>query len=316
MGKLPAVLRDMGVLKRALKERRPLVFLPIDVPDVNLRLSSFARRQGIPVVYFISPQVWAWRKGRVRRIARDVRKMLVILPFEEPFYREMGLDAEFVGHPLIDQLARLENVGSMEKSVQPVPNVIGLLPGSRKSEMDRLLPLFRDVVEALLERRPTLRFRLFLAPGFAPEELPSFPSAVSVEQRVPWWERGAVQMALAASGTATLELGLLGVPTVVVYKVHWLSYAIAKRMVLTPYASLVNLIANRRVFPELLQGDATREKVVEEMCRLLEDEKATQDIRGELEAIRRDRMGGPGCPERVARGVLEVAGLLKGGEDG
>jgi len=307
--KLPGVLRNMTALKRAMKARRPSAFLPIDVPDVNLRLSTFARKHGIPVVYFISPQVWAWRKGRIRRIARDVRKMLVILPFEESFYRETGIDAEFVGHPLIDQLAGLPEDEVVEKDSSTTGDVIGLLPGSRRSELDKMIPLFLDVVEALLEKYPGLRFRLFLAGGFSVEDLPSFPDAVSVEPSVAWWRRGGIRLALAASGTATLELGLLRVPTVVVYKVHWLTYLIAKRMVQAPYASLVNLIAGKRVFPEFLQRDATKEKVVQEISRLLESEKAVQGIREELAAMR-GLMGEPGCPERVARRVLETAGLL------
>jgi len=313
VSKLPAILRNMGVLKRVMVRRKPRVFIPIDVPDVNLRLSTFARRKGIPVVYFISPQIWAWRRGRVRRISRDVRKMLVILPFEVNFYSSSGVDAEFVGHPLVDQLARHgpERPGTGSRSTR---GVVGLFPGSRSSETERMLPLFQEVVISLLSMYPELRFRLFLAPGFSQASLPLFPDAVSVERDVPWWERGDLQVALAASGTVTLELGLLGVPTVVVYRLNGLTHALARRWVTCAHISLVNLILEKAIFPELIQKDAKVDRIVEAMDRFLRDEGEVERVRTELNLLRQ-RMGKPGCSRRVATKVLEIAGLSMGKEE-
>jgi lipid-A-disaccharide synthase len=240
------------VFRRILEEvdrRQPWVAVLIDFAEFNLRLAAALRRRGVKVVYYVSPQVWAWRVGRVRRIARDVERMLVLLPFEQAFYARHGVDAVHVGHPLVDEVAPRPQAWDCDPEPTQGP-VISLLPGSRRSEIDRLLPIMLAAAAEIRRRRPA-RFRLIRAPAVPRELIDRHLAASDATVQVEVVERERFEaladshLALCASGTATLEVGLLGTPMVIVYRVSFASYLAGLLMVRLPWVSLVNLVLER-----------------------------------------------------------------------
>ncbi|GAB6126098.1 lipid-A-disaccharide synthase [Humidesulfovibrio idahonensis] len=299
---LPRILKLLGEVKRTLQASRPRAVILIDCPDFHFRVARIAKKLGIPVYYYVSPQVWAWRSGRVEFLRRFTRRVLCILPFEKDFYAARGMDVDYVGHPLMDQipLAELD-------ALTPDPNLLGLLPGSRRKEIATLLTEFAGAAALLQKRLPHLRLALARAPGvdeaflrqFLPPQLPVTIYGPEDRYRMMRQSRAL----LAASGTVTLEAALIGTPTVVAYKLSALSFAIGKAVVQVKYASLANLIMGREIFPELLQDKARAELFAERLLPWLADESALAVARADLAGLRQ-KVGGPGAAGRAAGIIL------------
>ncbi|MFI5143176.1 MAG: lipid-A-disaccharide synthase [Thermoanaerobaculales bacterium] len=301
---LPRLLRLARRVRRAAIGRRPDVAVLVDSPDFNLPLARHLHRAGIPVVIYISPQLWAWRAGRVVRIRRDVGQVLCILPFEVDFYHEHGVAAEFVGHPLVDELAPV-----MVHPPARSRDAVALLPGSRWHEVLALLPAMASAAAALQRLGLARTVRLIAAPGLDPDRLRGLLPAAGHDIEVVNSDRhralAASAVAMVASGTATLECALLDVPMVVGYRLHPLSYELARCLVKVPHVALVNLVKGERLAPELVQHAFTADSLVARTRELLGPAGEAQ--RAGLAEVRR-RLGPPGASARAAAAVLAVAG--------
>jgi lipid-A-disaccharide synthase len=283
----------------------------VDVPDFNLPLARRLKRLGIPVVFYVSPTVWAWRRGRLRRISRDVERMLCILPFEEDFYRRHGVRAVYVGSPVAEQVPPPGEPEPFRRSLglDPWRPTVALLPGSRPSELQRLLPPLAESAAQLAGERPGLQFVIPLAPGVRAAEVERAFRAhgvapVLVDGRTSE-VAGASDVAVVASGTATLETGLMLRPMVVIYRMSALSWLVGRLLVRVPFISLVNLLSGRRLVPELLQGGLRPQAIVNEVRRVWTP-GAERDA--QLQGLRqlRERIGTAPTAARVANEVLEV----------
>ena len=305
LGHLPRIFRMLRSIKRVMAEIRPCAVVVIDAPDFHFQVIKAARSLGIPVYYYISPKVWAWRPGRTEFIRQNVRKVISILPFEVEFYRKFGMEIDYVGNPLVDVV----DYPSLA-DIAPEPGHIGLLPGSRKREITALLPEFAEAARLLLERLPHVRFSLVRAPHVEESLLRSLWPAdvplqiVSPENR--WAFMRRCQLLLAASGTVTLESALAGVPTLAAYKVSPLSYAVARALVTIPYMSLANLILNREVFPEFLQAEANGEAFAKAMEHWLAPTGQDDPLKAVLRdlAYVREALGEKGAPGRAAEVIV------------
>lgn len=304
---LPRLLGLARRVRRSAVERRPDIAVLVDSPDFNLPLAKHLRRAGVPVAIYISPQLWAWRSGRVRRIRRDVRRVLCILPFEVGFYQRHGVDAEYVGHPLVDELApAMALPGSRDA------HAVALLPGSRWHEVSALLPGMAEALDLLAARRPGMRGRLIVAPGIeAARMLPLLGPARDLVDVVSSDRHRAFAgcaAAMVASGTATLECALLDVPMVVGYRLHGLTYALARRLVDVPHVALANLVAEERLAAELVQDAFTPDRLAAEVERLLGEGGKAQ--RRGLARVR-ERLGAPGASARAAAAVAALVGVTE-----
>lgn len=303
------VLRHLRMFRRvfdelieAIAKERPDVVLLVDYPDFNLRVAKRCREMGLRVVYYISPQLWAWRRGRMKQIAQSVDHMIVILPFEEEFYRQHGVPVTYVGHPLIEQVAGVRRVAPREGITRVV-----LLPGSRRMEVEALLPPMLDAVQILRRERNIDAF-LILAPTIEYEEVDEILKKCGVEVPILPHDRGegiaAADLALSSSGTATLECAVLGTPVVVMYRLSRATHWLARRLVNLPQFSLVNIIAGKKVVPELLQDEVTGERIAAEARRLLEPATYRQ-ITEELAAVK-EKLGRFGASRRAAKAIMSV----------
>lgn len=300
---LPRILKLLADVKKALIAARPRALILIDCPDFHFRVARIAKKLGIPVYYYVSPQVWAWRSGRVEFLRRFTRRVLCILPFEKDFYAARNMDVDYVGHPLMDQMP-LSELDAM----RPDPDLLGLLPGSRRKEITALLPEFARAALLLKESLPDLKLGLARAPGvdedflrqFLPPELPVTIYPPEDRYRLMRMSRAL----LAASGTVTLEAALIGTPTVVAYKLSALSFAIGKAVVQVKWASLPNLIMGREIFPELLQDKARGDLLAGALRPWLADDFALAAARADLAGLRA-KVGGPGAAHRAAAIILE-----------
>lgn len=298
-----------AVLER-VREERPDVAILIDFPEFNLRLAPKLRALGVPVVYYVSPQVWAWRKGRVRSMARCIDRMLVFFPFEVDFYRGR-VEVAHVGHPLVDEVPEVPQAWDDEGALNgTTPRRLALLPGSRSNEVRRLLPVMLEAARELRERQPDLEVVLVQASRLDGSEVDRAVAAAGLEvRRVPesarFREIARSHLALCASGTATLEVGLLRTPMIVVYRMGSIGYWLGKLVVKVPFISLVNLVLGRGVVPELIQGEARAETIVTEAESLLGDEGRREAMRSELARLR-GALGEPGASARAAGEVLEL----------
>lgn len=312
-----AHLKDIRAAMQALEERlrkeRPHLLILIDYPDFNLMLAKKAKRLGIPVFYYISPQVWAWRSGRIKKIRRLVDRMAVILPFEQEFYRQRGMEVDFVGHPLMDAVTTTmtRNEFLEKHGIAGDRTVIGILPGSRRKEISSLLPTFIETGKLLARQRQDLVFLLPLASTLTRSDLEENGLAgcgldVKVISDHRYDLMAACDAVMAASGTVTLELAILGVPMVVAYRIAPLTYFLGRRLIKIAHVSLVNLVAENSIVPELLQEDAVPEKIQAAMEKIL-DEAAAKTMRQLLRKVR-ERLGAPGASKRVAEIALELAG--------
>jgi lipid-A-disaccharide synthase len=306
---LSVLPRARQIFHRLLAEvdrRRPRAAVLIDFPEFNLRLARALKRRGVKVIYYVSPQVWAWRRGRVRTIARVVDRMLVLFPFEAEFYRQAGVDVTWVGHPLVDEVPVLPQAWD-QPSVGGRPFRLALLPGSRPSEVEALLPVMLGAVRELAERLPVVP--VLVRAGTVPAPLvegaaaaAGLPLTVVSDRRFD--HLAACHLALCASGTATLELGLLGVPMLVLYRLRLATYLLALALVRLPSISLVNLVLGRPVVPELLQRQARPQTVAASAASLLGDPQRLAAMRRALSELR-GRLGEGGASERAAAAVAE-----------
>jgi len=307
---------DIRAAQRALlarlDEAPPDLLILIDYPGFNLWLAGKAKRRKIPILYYISPQVWAWHESRVKKIRRLVDRMAVILPFEEDFYRQRGVAVDFVGHPLLDSVSsRMGRDKFLARhGIDPDATVLGLLPGSRKKELAGLLPDFLKAAELLAARHDNLVFLLPLAPGLDRADLEAHGLAGSpVEVTVVRGDRydlmGACDAVLAASGTVTLELAILDVPMVAAYRIAPFTYWLGRRLVKVKYMTLVNLVVDQPVVPELLQDEVTPEALAAAVSPLLFDAEARAVMRQGFAELRQ-RLGGPGASARAAGLALSI----------
>ncbi len=306
------VIRHLGVIRRALKNvtesirsKRPDLVVLIDFPDFNFRVARAARKAGVPVFYYISPQVWAWRRGRVKTLAGLVDKMIVIFPFEVDIYRKAGIDVEFLGHPLVDEVSRKVRGLTIAKARNPV---IALLPGSRKGEIERHMPVMREAAGIIAKKLPNASFILPLAPTLVPEDIESYlaDSPVPIRMREGAFHevvKGA-DVAVVSSGTATVETALLGTPMVVIYRLNSLTFFLARMLIRVPYIAMVNLIAGRLVVPELIQHEARAETIAREALTILDDGVIRRRMKADLREVARV-IGRPGASRRIAARVVE-----------
>lgn len=321
---LPRIWRELNRLKEQIRQRRPAVAILIDFPDLHFRIAAECHRLGVPVIFFVSPQLWAWKKHRIQLVQRYVDRMLVIFPFEEPYYRERGVQAEFVGHPLAElplPSVRREEFATAH-CLDPKKTWIGLLPGSRGKEIRSILPEMLAAADRLSVRQPenSREFLLPLAPTLTEAQRGEIRTliadrAVGLPVHLVDDARAVLHHARAsiiASGTATLEAALIGNPFVVVYRVSPLTFAIAKRLVQVKYVSMANLIAGKLIVPELLQNDFTAENILRHLVPLLEETPERQNMLQELERVRnllhaaRTETGAIGRVAQVAIELIEA----------
>jgi lipid-A-disaccharide synthase len=307
-----AIYRVYAKLKLFLEHERPDLLVLIDFPDFNIMLGKYAQKLGIPVLYYISPQVWVWRKGRIKTIARLVKAMIVVFPFEAPLYEKAGVDVRFVGHPLID-VVQSNLTHDQAKSVlglEAARRTVALLPGSRRSEIMHLLPDMLSAARILLSRFQDLQFVLPVAATLDHGFVRSFVEQAGVPVRM---VEGRVYDALRASdaaivtsGTATLETGLMAVPMVIVYRISALNYFILTKLVRgVENVGLVNIVAGKRIVPELVQKDSTPENMADAITTVLTDPDYYNQIRNDLAEVR-TRLGEAGASTRAASVVREI----------
>lgn len=285
---------------------RPDVAVLIDYPDFNLRLARELKKLGIPVVYYVSPQLWAWRRGRIKDVKRDVAKMLAIFPFEEKIYKDAGVPVSFVGHPLIDHVKPPADRAAVASRLGLAPDrpVVALLPGSRNKEVAFNLPPMLGAVALLRERRPELQFVLAAAPHLRARAFEDASAAgVTVMEGVTRDVLSSARVAIVASGTATVETGLTLTPMVVVYRLSALTYALGKPLVSVANYAMVNLIAGRVVVPELIQSDFTPERVSDETLKILDDGPPRTRMLQDLQEVR-SKLGKGGATSNVADEVM------------
>lgn len=298
-------------LKRILLHDRPDLLILIDYPGFNLRLARVAKKAGVRILYYISPQIWAWRQGRVRKIAALIDHMAVILPFEAPFYERAGVPVTFVGHPMIDMVnVTLDRDSAAERlGLDRSRKIVGLFPGSRRSELERLLPVIVESAVLLKQRIPEIQFVLPLASTLLPEDIThQFRAAnldvIITDQRIHDLIR-ACDAIISVSGTVTLEIALVGTPMVIIYKLAPLTYQLAKRLIKVDNIGLCNIIAGETVVRELIQDEAGPENIATEIGRILVDAPYSATIRNRLATVRA-KLGYGGASKNVAQLMLEL----------
>jgi lipid-A-disaccharide synthase len=307
---IPRSFKTMKRLVQAAKTEKPDALVVIDYPDFNFRLMHRVKRLGIPVIYYISPQLWAWRPGRIRQMRRNVDRVLPIFPFEPAIYEKQGMDVRFVGHPLIDLAKPSFNREEFLKRLKLDPSkpVMALLPGSRTNELARLAPVMAQAVPAIAARVPGVQFVVARAPKlddglFEPFGLSSVPIRIVDAQTDD--VLSACDAVITASGTATVQTALYAKPMVVLYQLSPMTYRLGIHLAKVDMYAMVNLIAGRRIVVELIQEACTPEAVANEAVRLLTDAPYREAMVANLEDVRR-QLGGPGASDRAAEAVLDV----------
>ena len=309
--KIPAILQGMGIFKKLLKSLKPDLLILIDFPDFNLHMAAAAKKLGIPVLYYISPQIWAWRSGRVKRIGKLVDHMAVILPFEERFYKEHHVPVTFVGHPLLD--AALPSREEAFKNRFKGGPVIGLVPGSRDNEITKHLPIMLDAAGALKQRFKNAIFIISHAPSVDRHRI-----EMIVEEHCQRGEFEIVSdgvekvfkrsdMIVAASGTVTLQAAIHGIPMVIIYKVSPVSYWLGRALVRVQHIGLVNLVAGKELVPEFVQADASADNIAATVQKMLNDADGFAYLKHQLLELR-DMLGSSGAADRVANIAFELLG--------
>ena len=306
-----SVLRAFEAVKEVLMNRGVDLVVLIDSPDFNLRVAKLAKRMAIPTVYYIGPKVWAWRAGRLKTIKKWVDRMLVIFPFEEPLYREAGVPCEFVGHPLLDEIPPTLNRGELRRRYEISDDavVVALLPGSRRMEIDRLLDRMTEAFRRIRTGLPSVIGIVPVAPSLSMSEIRRKLFGRADGLRLVSGDAPQVlacaDFAVVASGTATLEAAVVGTPMVIVYKVAPLTMLLARLLVKIRSAGLVNILAGRVVTPELLQSNATPERIAEVVLDHLRDPAKMKEQRKSLEEVRQ-KLGLPGAAHRAAASILKI----------
>lgn len=274
---LPKILAIFTLVKKTLIQQKPDLLILIDYPTFNLRMAKVAKKLGVKVLYYISPQIWAWHTSRVKKIKKSVDMMAVVFPFEAEFYRKYSVPVKYVGHPLVKNIdaSAIRQSASKQFAMNSDKITVGLLPGSRQNEIFYLLPVLLETAQLLQQRIPNLHFILPLASTITLEDINPFLKNTQLPLTVvphhSYEAMSICQAVVAASGTVNLELALLGVPMVVVYKVNKITFAIGKRLIKIPYLSICNVIAGKKIVPELLQNEAQPELIANELQHLLQD---------------------------------------------
>ena len=304
---LRKVLGNIALCKKDIVDYQPDIVILVDYPGFNLRIADFAHENGFKVVYYISPQIWAWKRRRVHKIKRSVDKMLVILPFEEEFYKRYGVDVTFVGNPLLDELAKVgtgnRSIFLRRNSLGERREIIALLPGSRRQEVKRTLPVMIKVVSHF----PNYQF---VVAGVSSLDRSLYKDIIG-QSDVFFVENQTYELlqnssaALVTSGTATLETALFSIPEVVCYKATDFSYRLAKWMIKVKFISLVNLIMDREVVKELIQGDLNEDNLVKELDQLLHNGKRQRRMLEDYEELK-DKLGNVGASEKAAEVIIEA----------
>jgi len=311
--RLLTIFEAFREVSASLTHWRPDLIILIDYPEFNLMVAGRAKRHGIPVMYYVSPQIWAWRSGRINTIRSRVDRMVVILPFEEKLYQEAGVKVSFVGHPLLDLIAVGNEEGSpcRRYAENGSRQLIGLLPGSRSSEVSGLLPVMLDMAAILVDMIPKVHFLVPLAPTISREQVNPYLYGRNLPLTVVTDSTHEViracEMIVAASGTVTLEAAILGTPLVVVYKVNPLTYWLGKRLVKVNHVALANIIAGETVAPELIQHEVTPERLAREAMNIFNDHGRKEWIKRRLQDVR-EELGTPGASDKAAVIALELMG--------
>ena len=307
--KLPTIYRAMAIVKKALISLKPDLLILIDFPDFNFHVAAVAKKLNIPILYYISPQIWAWRQYRVKKIKRLVDHMAVILPFEAPFYHEHHVPVTFVGHPLLDRILPMPSQPTSAK--HPKEPIIGLLPGSREKEVSTLLPVMLEAAKIIKQEFPAARFVVSCAESMKADLVMGVVSQYASILEIEIVKDSVAQvfkqsqLLVAASGTVTLEAALYGIPTVIVYKVSPLSYWLGKRLIKVKHIGIVNLIVQKELLPELIQDDASPQIIAETVTAMINDQERLRQIKEELFRVR-DHLGGAGASDRVAKIALDL----------
>jgi lipid-A-disaccharide synthase len=299
---LPTILRNMKFCKEDVLRYRPDVLVLVDYPGFNLRIAKWAKAQGLKVVYYISPTVWAWKENRIKLIREVVDKMLVILPFEAPFYDRWNYKVEYVGHPLVQVVN--EFLYTHPHPPQPEKKLIALLPGSRLQEINKKLPVMLEVAKAFPDYQFVVAKATSLDDAHYQPFMQGYPNVTSVRNET-YALLTRATAALVTSGTATLETALFGVPQVVCYKASPITYAIAKRLLKTKYISLVNLIMDKPIVTELIQHDLTPEKIEKELRSILEDGERRARMLQDYDALRALLQQGGNASAKAAKSIVE-----------
>lgn len=312
-GQLPRLLARYRQLKAILLgDERPELLVLIDFPDFNLRLAKVAKQAGIPVLYYISPKVWAWRSGRARTIAERVDRLALIFPFEPEIYSRWGVKAEYVGNPLLDEFAENRPDGSLREcyGFSADQQIAGIFPGSRKSELKYIFPTLLKTIRRLAQQKPDLKFLLPVAPSlsrsFFEQEIAGTGLPIILVDENIYEVAAACDAVLTVSGTVTLQIALTGTPMAILYKISPLSYQIGRRLIKIEHAGLTNIVAGKGIVREFIQDAANPEDLCQEMLRLLDDADYVAAMRVQLERVQQ-LMGEPGCSTKVAQMASEMS---------
>jgi lipid-A-disaccharide synthase len=308
---IPRIYREFRKLIHAAEKEQPDVAILTDSPDFHLRLARHLKRLGIPVIYLVAPQVWAWRKGRLPAMQQNIDQLLCIFPFEPDFFAPHGIDARYIGHPLTRLVKPSAGREELRRrfGIPDAAPVIALLPGSRKGEIERHLPILIEAVRQIRQQSQSPAPQFILAVPYGNLLGSNFKERISeasiqVVEGQTWDVLACAELALAASGTVTIEATLVGTPMVTFYRVNKLSWLMGRFLVKVPFYSMVNLVAGRRIVPELMQNDMTPARLASEALTLLSDESARNSMRGELQLVAR-KLAGPQDPLEVAASLVE-----------
>jgi len=311
--KLGHIWKAWRKIKRFIVDQKPHLAVLIDYPGFNLRLARVLKDNAVPVLYYVSPQVWAWHSGRIKKIAQRVSKMAVILPFEVPIYQQAGVDVEFVGHPLLDILdvGISHDEARRQLGVPPDALLIGLLPGSREREVKALLPPLLSAATILSREFPSCRFMLPLAStvrrDLAQRCLAGSHLFLEVVEGRTFEVMKAADLLLVVSGTATLEGAIAGVPMVIIYRLSRISYLIGRMLVKVKCIGLANIVVGKKVVPELIQNDVTPQRIAQEAKKILRDPETRDEIEAAFKTVK-EKLGAKGAAHRVAHIALQMMG--------
>ncbi len=314
IGKLRALYAIMRSITNTADELTPAAVILIDYPDFNLRLAPRLKKRGHRIIYYVSPQLWAWRSGRISIIRDFVDRMLVLFPFEYAWYAQRGVDVSFVGNPILDRILAAPDRAICRESLgyRVDRTHICLLPGSRMNELDRLLPVFVEAARILIRNRPDIQLSILRASTIPPEaiyqHIAAFPGLFRIHDEPSPIVLKSADFAWVASGTATLETALCLTPFLITYKTSWISYWIARSLIEVDFIGIVNVAAGRKVVPELIQSDCTPARIVEETALFLDDTAYQQRTVDDLKSVSR-LFGEPGAAVRAVREILHVCRL-------
>ncbi|MCX8011677.1 MAG: lipid-A-disaccharide synthase [Desulfobacterota bacterium] len=314
--KLKKIYQIYYQLKKLLIKSKPDLVILIDYPDFNLLFARKVKRKNIPIIYYISPQVWAWRRSRVKKISQLVKKMIVIFPFEKSFYQEKGMEVEFVGHPLLDSIpTQFSREKIWDKfSLTPGITTIGLLPGSRRTEIQRNFPPMIKAIPLITKKISPVQFIIPVAPGIEPAEFQHFIDYpfknLHIIKNNIYEVMKIADLLIVASGTATVEAAIIGTPMIIVYRVSPLTYFLGKKLIKVKNIGMVNIIAGKAIVPELIQKDLTPENIARLALEILGDPQRLAEMKVELSRVR-EKLGEPGASFRAANIINQFLNLIE-----